>query len=76
MIFPPIVPSLVYPVGWCVALGSRAQPLEHGDLPDSEAVAIRALVLTPGIEQLEKQVYELRLERSKEPGLFGLIAQF
>ncbi|GCL55970.1 serine acetyltransferase [Microcystis aeruginosa NIES-3806] len=45
--------------------GTRVQPLEHGDLPDSEAVAIRALV--DRIEQLEKQVYELRLERSKEP---------
>jgi serine O-acetyltransferase len=45
--------------------GTRVEPLEHGDLPDSEAVAIRALV--DRIEQLEKQVYELRLERSKEP---------
>jgi serine O-acetyltransferase len=45
--------------------GTRVEPLEHGDLPDSEAVAIRALV--DRIEQLEKQVYELQLERSKEP---------
>jgi serine O-acetyltransferase len=45
--------------------GARVDPLEHGNLPDSEAAAIRSLV--DRIEQLEKQVYELKQERSQEP---------
>ncbi|WP_422661944.1 serine O-acetyltransferase [Pannus brasiliensis] len=45
--------------------GVRVDPLEHGNLPDSEAAAIRALV--DRVEQLEKELYELKIERSKEP---------
>ena len=38
--------------------GVRVNPLEHGNLPDSEAAVIRALV--DRIEALENQVHELR----------------
>ncbi len=48
--------------------GVRVDPLEHGNLPDSEAVAIRALV--DRIEQLEKEVHQLKQERSLEPDAF------
>ncbi|MGF1494430.1 MAG: serine O-acetyltransferase [Microcoleaceae cyanobacterium] len=40
--------------------GVRVNPLEHGSLPDSEAVAIRALV--DRIEALEQQVTHLKQE--------------
>lgn len=44
--------------------GVRVDPLEHGNLPDSEAAVIRALV--DRIETLEQQVQELN---SQEPAI-------
>lgn len=41
--------------------GARVNPLEHGSLPDSEAVVIRALV--DRIETLEQQMEDLRKEQ-------------
>lgn len=41
--------------------GVRVNPLEHGNLPDSEAAAIRVLV--DRIESLEQQMEELRQEK-------------
>ncbi|ACK72082.1 serine O-acetyltransferase [Gloeothece citriformis PCC 7424] len=42
--------------------GVRVDPLEHGNLPDSEATAIRTLL--DRIEALEKQVEELKQSQS------------
>jgi serine O-acetyltransferase len=49
--------------------GVRVNPLEHGQLPDSEAVAIRALV--DRIDQLEQQVEQIQ---QKPKTLVGAIA--
>lgn len=43
--------------------GVRVNPLEHGQLPDSEAAAIRTLV--DRIEMLEDQVRQLQTQRPK-----------
>lgn len=43
--------------------GVRVNPLEHGNLPDSEATVIRALL--DRIESLEKQVQQLQQSQSK-----------
>jgi serine O-acetyltransferase len=50
--------------------GERAEPLEHGRLPDSEAQVIRALL--DRIEALEKEVRSLGQTRL-EPALVGAI---
>ncbi|MEL6553948.1 MAG: serine O-acetyltransferase [Cyanobacteria bacterium J06621_11] len=47
--------------------GERVEPLEHGRLPDSEAMAIRALV--DRIESLESELSKLRDTRSPAHGL-------
>jgi serine O-acetyltransferase len=47
--------------------GVRVNPLEHGNLPDSEATVIRTLV--DRIEALEKQLKELQQAQSKTPAL-------
>ena len=47
--------------------GERVEPLEHGRLPDSEAMAIRALV--DRIESLESELEKLRDTRSPAHGL-------
>ncbi len=44
--------------------GARVNPLEHGSLPDSEAVVIRALM--DRIEALEQQVQSLQQEQSQK----------
>ncbi len=51
--------------------GERVDPLEHGQLPDSEAQVIRALV--DRIEALEKEVQVLG-ETSAEPVLVSVSA--
>lgn len=51
--------------------GVKVNPLEHGNLPDSEANVIRTLV--DRIESLEKQVIELQEQQNKVPTfLFSL----
>jgi len=47
--------------------GVRVNPLEHGNLPDSEAAAIRALV--DRIEALEQQLEQLQQTNSAKPVL-------
>lgn len=49
--------------------GERVGPLDHGRLPDSEALAIRALV--DRIDALENELSELREHRSTEVGASG-----
>jgi serine O-acetyltransferase len=50
--------------------GVRVDPLEHGSLPDSEAVVIRTLL--DRIEALEKQVELLQQEQPKIASLVGV----
>lgn len=45
--------------------GVKVNPLEHGNLPDSEANVIR--VLLDRIEALEKQIEQLQQSNSKQP---------
>jgi len=52
--------------------GERVEPLEHGRLPDSEAMAIRALV--DRIDALENEVIELREQKQPEVGASGVMA--
>ncbi|RMF25858.1 MAG: serine O-acetyltransferase [Cyanobacteria bacterium J083] len=47
--------------------GVRVNPLEHGNLPDSEAAVIRVLVNR--IESLEQQIEELKKSQSKSQAL-------
>ncbi|MDJ0714170.1 MAG: serine O-acetyltransferase [Prochloraceae cyanobacterium] len=47
--------------------GVRVNPLEHGNLPDSEAAVIRSLV--DRIEELEKQVEQLQQSQSQNSAL-------
>ena len=47
--------------------GVRVNPLEHGNLPDSEAAAIRALV--DRIEMLERQIQQLQQSQSRSNAL-------
>ncbi|AFY78323.1 MAG: serine O-acetyltransferase [Hydrococcus sp. C42_A2020_068] len=47
--------------------GVRVDPLEHGNLPDSEAIVIRALV--DRIEALEQQIEELQKSQSRTEAL-------
>jgi serine O-acetyltransferase len=47
--------------------GVRVDPLEHGNLPDSEANVIRTLV--DRIEQLESQIQELKQVQSQNHSL-------
>lgn len=51
--------------------GVKIDPLEHGNLPDSEAAAIRALV--DRIESLERQVEEWRGRHPSRP--YALVAE-
>lgn len=60
--------------------GVRVDPLEHGNLPDSEAAVIRALV--DRIESLEEQIEELQRSQSTTKALaeaastqFSLVSQ-
>jgi serine O-acetyltransferase len=52
--------------------GVRVNPLEHGNLPDSEAAAIRALI--DRIESLENQIEELQRSQSKTGALVEAVA--
>ena len=52
--------------------GERVDPLEHGKLPDSEAMAIRALV--DRIESLENELEKLQNKQSPAHGLEEKIA--
>jgi serine O-acetyltransferase len=47
--------------------GVRVNPLEHGNLPDSEAIVIRALV--DRIEALEQQIEDLQKSQSRTEAL-------
>ncbi len=49
--------------------GVRVNPLEHGQLPDSEAAVIRTLV--DRIEALEEQLQTLQREKSLAPATVG-----
>lgn len=51
--------------------GVKVNPLEHGNLPDSEAAVIRKLV--DRIEVLEKEVQQLRQENSRSHTLVSQI---
>lgn len=51
--------------------GVKVNPLEHGNLPDSEATVIRALV--DRIESLEQQLQELRQSQSKNDALVAAV---
>jgi serine O-acetyltransferase len=52
--------------------GVKVNPLEHGNLPDSEATVIRTLV--DRIESLEKQVRQLKQQNNKIPTLVAAIS--
>lgn len=52
--------------------GERVEPLEHGRLPDSEAMAFRALV--DRIDTLENELSELRAQQRVEVGSEGVQA--
>ncbi|MGH2413055.1 MAG: serine O-acetyltransferase [Microcystaceae cyanobacterium] len=52
--------------------GVRVNPLEHGNLPDSEAVVIRALL--DRIEMLEQQVQDLQQSQSTEKTAVAAVA--
>lgn len=47
--------------------GVKVNPLEHGNLPDSEATVIRSLV--DRIEQLEQEMQELKANQQQAPVL-------
>ena len=51
--------------------GVKVNPLEHGNLPDSEANVIRLLV--DRIESLEKEVQDLRQSHSHNEALFATV---
>lgn len=51
--------------------GVKVNPLEHGNLPDSEANVIRLLV--DRIESLEKEVQDLRQSHSHNKALFATV---
>src|ERR687886_946096 len=52
--------------------GVRVDPLEHGNLPDSEATVIRTLV--DRIESLEKQLQELACKQSSTASLIHAVS--
>ncbi|MGC1309898.1 MAG: serine O-acetyltransferase [Phormidesmis sp.] len=52
--------------------GERVEPLDHARLPDSEAMAIRALV--DRIDALENELSEIRAEQRPEVGSAGVRA--
>ena len=51
--------------------GVKVNPLEHGNLPDSEAAVIRTLV--DRIESLESEVKQLRHSQSKNKSLVAAV---
>ncbi len=51
--------------------GVKVNPLEHGNLPDSEAAVIRTLV--DRIESLEQEVKQLRQSQSKNTSLVAAV---
>ena len=51
--------------------GVKINPLEHGNLPDSEATVIRALI--DRIESLEKEVQQLRSSHSRNNSLVASV---
>lgn len=53
--------------------GVRVNPLEHGNLPDSEAAVIRALV--DRIESLEQQLQDLQSQHSGMASLVSSVSQ-
>ncbi len=52
--------------------GVKVNPLEHGNLPDSEATAIRTLL--DRIEALEEQVAQLKEQNNKIPSLVAAMS--
>ena len=51
--------------------GVKVNPLEHGNLPDSEAAVIRTLV--DRIESLEEEVQQLRQSQSQSKSLVAAV---
>ena len=54
--------------------GVKVDPLEHGNLPDSEAAVIRTLV--DRIESLEQEVKQLRQSQSQRKSLVAALSDF
>ncbi|MEM9264951.1 MAG: serine O-acetyltransferase [Cyanobacteria bacterium P01_F01_bin.13] len=59
--------------GRIVHRANRPGPLEHGQLPDSEAAVIRTLV--DRIESLERQIAQMQKQRSVPVGVLSVLAQ-